>query len=306
MRAVVVGIAALGLGLSLGCSKSSDEARERAPEKTKLEGQAGTKGTKTKRQLKRLSRGITWFKDDQAAFIEAKRRKAGVLIVFDASWCLPCKEQQKVLASSAVSTAIGSSYVGVRFDVTKSTKLDEARQQRYGAQALPNMLFVDPSNVDPNKLDDIDLKQVTMARFAKAISAKQLLAALPARPGSAGAKAKAKVTPLPWLNNHTAGFAAAKKAKKGVMLDFAAEWCAPCEELDKTFGTHGVREKLLAKFVPVKMDMTKQTKADSALMKQFKVTQLPTVIFLDANGKERKRIGDALKPDKMAKLIDGL
>ncbi len=84
MRPVVVGIAALGLGLSLGCSKSSDEARERAPEKTKLEGQAGTKGTKTKRQLKRLGRGITWFKDDQAAFIEAKRRKAGVLIVFDA------------------------------------------------------------------------------------------------------------------------------------------------------------------------------------------------------------------------------
>jgi len=115
--------------------------------------------------------------------------------------------------------------------------------------------------------------------------------------------AKVKLPPLPWLQTEKAGFAAAKKSRKGVMIDFSAAWCWPCKELEKAFSTPNVRTPLLAKFVLVKFDVTKDTDIDEARMAKYKVKQLPAVIFLNAKGKELGRISTLLKRPALVALI---
>ena len=71
------------------------------------------------------------------------------------------------------------------------------------------------------------------------------------------------------------------------MIDFGAEWCAACKELEhQTFPSDAVR-KAAGGFVLLRADLTKDDDpAVQALRKRYKVRGLPTVIFLDATGKE--------------------
>jgi len=82
---------------------------------------------------------------------------------------------------------------------------------------------------------------------------------------------------------------AAVGAGRPAVIDFAAEWCLPCLELEKkTFSDPRVREAL-ARRTLLKADMTKIASPESiALSERYGILGVPTVIFLDANGKERQ------------------
>jgi thiol:disulfide interchange protein DsbD len=71
------------------------------------------------------------------------------------------------------------------------------------------------------------------------------------------------------------------------MIDFSADWCAPCHELeDQTFADPRVREALAGRAL-FKADMTRQDSPESiALSTKFNVQGMPTVIFLDPSGRE--------------------
>jgi len=81
------------------------------------------------------------------------------------------------------------------------------------------------------------------------------------------------------------------KSSKPVMVDFWATWCVSCKELDNiTFKDARVKEEL-AKLQLVKVDVTKNTEDDKALMKKFNLFGPPALIFYK-DGKEelQKRI----------------
>jgi thiol:disulfide interchange protein DsbD len=80
-------------------------------------------------------------------------------------------------------------------------------------------------------------------------------------------------------------------AKRPTVVDFSASWCLPCLELDrKTFSDARVREALSRRGL-FKADMT-QARAEEtiALAQQFEILGVPTVIFLDEFGKERREL----------------
>jgi thiol:disulfide interchange protein DsbD len=81
----------------------------------------------------------------------------------------------------------------------------------------------------------------------------------------------------------------AKAEKVPVALDFTADWCIPCKELEHyTFSDPRV-VKLSAKLRPLKVDLTAAgAPAAEDLKKKFAVQGVPTVVFLDSNGEERK------------------
>ncbi|MFZ2172202.1 MAG: protein-disulfide reductase DsbD [Methylococcaceae bacterium] len=91
-----------------------------------------------------------------------------------------------------------------------------------------------------------------------------------------------------------------------VMLDFYADWCPSCQEMALyTFADPKVREAL-AQVALVQADVTQNSAADRALLKQFNLIGPPAILFFGPDQKERSayRIVGYLKADKFLDIIN--
>jgi thiol:disulfide interchange protein DsbD len=85
-----------------------------------------------------------------------------------------------------------------------------------------------------------------------------------------------------------AALGAAKSAGQPVMLDFTAEWCISCKEMEEyTFPDQGVIGALKP-FMLLRADVTANNKDDQALLKRFRSFGPPTIAFFDTAGAERE------------------
>jgi len=80
---------------------------------------------------------------------------------------------------------------------------------------------------------------------------------------------------------------AAAAAGKTAMLDFYADWCVSCKEMEAyTFTDAGV-QAALANTVVLQADVTANDEADQALLNRFGVFGPPTIIFFGTDGQQR-------------------
>ncbi|HWH73155.1 MAG TPA: thioredoxin family protein, partial [Methylibium sp.] len=80
--------------------------------------------------------------------------------------------------------------------------------------------------------------------------------------------------------------AALRGAGRPVMLDFYADWCVSCKEMERyTFSDPAIRARL-GKALLLQADVTRNTEADRALLKRFKLFGPPGIVFFDASGRE--------------------
>ncbi|OZA31387.1 MAG: protein-disulfide reductase, partial [Polynucleobacter sp. 17-46-58] len=80
----------------------------------------------------------------------------------------------------------------------------------------------------------------------------------------------------------------AKEQKKVVLLDFYADWCISCKEMEiNTFANPEVNEQL-AKFVLLQADVTKNSSENQELLKRFGLFGPPGILFFDQNSVELK------------------
>lgn len=83
--------------------------------------------------------------------------------------------------------------------------------------------------------------------------------------------------------------AKAKKEKKMVMLDAYTSWCGPCKVLkNKVFPNKELGDYINANFVSIGVDM--EAGEGPALANMYPVEGYPTILFLDASGKIKKKI----------------
>jgi thiol:disulfide interchange protein len=125
----------------------------------------------------------------------------------------------------------------------------------------------------------------------------------------AAAPLLAQVTPK-WEHNLDAALKRAKAEKKQVFVDVWAEWCPPCQHLKNNVFPSPEAGAALSKVVPASlMVQTKDGKNQpeaAAAAKRFNVEGFPTLVVLDANGKEvRRHVGAFRTGTDLANWLDG-
>jgi thiol:disulfide interchange protein DsbD len=87
-----------------------------------------------------------------------------------------------------------------------------------------------------------------------------------------------------WLVSESEGLQQARSESKPMMIDFSAEWCGACKELEhQTFSDPAVID-LARQFVPVRVDATTRTPEIARLMEKYGIRGLPWVAFVTADG----------------------
>ncbi len=112
-----------------------------------------------------------------------------------------------------------------------------------------------------------------------------------------------------WEHSLAAAQKRARAENKLIFMDLWAEWCGPCQMLQKkVFPTH-TAQSALTKVVPLSImvetvDGTPNEEG-KRLADRYKLNAYPTLIVIDGNGKEVRRHVGALDPDSLVKFIEG-
>jgi thiol:disulfide interchange protein DsbD len=95
--------------------------------------------------------------------------------------------------------------------------------------------------------------------------------------------------------------------KKGTIIDFYADWCIPCKELDAlTFSDLKVIEKA-KEFNNYKADMTKSISPEVEKLKdKYNIVGVPTVLIVNSNGEEYKRITGFVDAEEFLRILNGI
>jgi len=97
---------------------------------------------------------------------------------------------------------------------------------------------------------------------------------------------------------------AVKTVAQPAMLDFYADWCVSCKEMEKfTFSDPRVQAKLKQMNL-LRADVTANNADDQALLKRFSLFGPPGIIFFDQSGKEVLRVVGYESADKFLRTLD--
>ncbi len=102
------------------------------------------------------------------------------------------------------------------------------------------------------------------------------------------------------VNDYDAVMAEAAAAGKPVLIDFYADWCAVCVELDHKVWNQPEVIRASRAYIPLKLDFTRSTPELEALRKRYGVGGLPSVIILGPDGVERDRFSSFREPQDVA------
>ncbi len=90
-----------------------------------------------------------------------------------------------------------------------------------------------------------------------------------------------------------------------IIIDFYADWCIPCKELDAlTFSDQRVIEKS-KEFSAFKVDMTKTLSEETERIRnKFRIVGMPTVLLIDSKGNEVERLTGFVNADEFLSMLD--
>jgi len=154
-------------------------------------------------------------------------------------------------------------------------------------------------------IDRTGHEQPTIDRVMRVLSAAMLVAGVVMAPGldSGGRQGSGETEHMAWAPYEESAVARANESGERIIVDFSADWCAPCRELEeKTFADPAVRSQLEG-YARFKVDLTRSTEANQAVTTEYGVLGVPTVVVL-ADGEEVFRITGFEPPEQFLKRLE--
>jgi thiol:disulfide interchange protein len=97
--------------------------------------------------------------------------------------------------------------------------------------------------------------------------------------------------------------AKAKAEKKLVFIDAYATWCGPCKLMDRNVFTHSETATFFNKnFISYKVNIEKDNGPTVQLL--YEISTLPSLIFLDSNGKVLVREGNSVTINQLRSMAE--
>lgn len=97
-----------------------------------------------------------------------------------------------------------------------------------------------------------------------------------------------KFTRIKTVDDLDNALAEAAAQSRTAMLDFYADWCVSCKEMEAYTFTEAAVQAALADTVLLQADVTANDDEDQALLQRFGVFGPPTIIFFDEKGQQRE------------------
>jgi thiol:disulfide interchange protein DsbD len=142
-------------------------------------------------------------------------------------------------------------------------------------------------------------------RLSKALGVALVVGGIVYAAGAAGARERARAAEgFAWIGHEAEALALAKREGRPVILDFWADWCVACKELDRIAWADPAVRAEASRFVAVKVDGTEDTPEFQALTAKYAVMGMPTVVLLDPRGREvPERITGAVPAAEMLERL---
>jgi thiol:disulfide interchange protein DsbD len=102
-----------------------------------------------------------------------------------------------------------------------------------------------------------------------------------------------------WISSDEEGFQIARLEGKPVVMDFYADWCSACKELDEKSWSDERVVAEISNFIPIKLDLTRNNEVTESYRNRYQIVGIPTVIFFSSSGEEIGRFGGFKSPEEL-------
>lgn len=94
-----------------------------------------------------------------------------------------------------------------------------------------------------------------------------------------------------WFEDESLAREEARLRGRPLFIDVTADWCVPCQLLEAdALDDDRVRRALADGFIPLRIDVTEETRENREQQRRYRVRGLPTLLVVDARGVELDRI----------------
>jgi len=142
-------------------------------------------------------------------------------------------------------------------------------------------------------------------RAVKAVGVVLLVGGIVYGAGATGARERLRdPAGLAWLGDEALALALAKREGRPVIIDFWADWCTACKELDRLAWADPRVRAEAGRFVALKLDGTDGSDAFQKVTEKYGIVGMPTVVFIDPRGREvPERVTAAIPGEEMLETL---
>jgi len=95
---------------------------------------------------------------------------------------------------------------------------------------------------------------------------------------------------IEWISYDQSILEKAAEEKKPVIIDFYADWCGPCVAMEREVFTDPEVIKLSRNVITMRLDLTRSQQFHDDIMRKYQIRGIPTVVFINRQGVEEKRL----------------